>query len=376
MWYIILVIKSNGAAKIQMTKKSLEKEIFYEILRVLAIILVILNHLPIATAFMTEEGIGGGLYLIFAIFVRINVPLFFMISGALLLRKDEDLKTVLKKRVLRFVIILFAVQLGIYLTSVVVSLVKEGYTDASVWDFVWKFFGDNVPGGDSYWFLYSYIALLCLLPFLKRIVDRMTKYEFLAILIMHFVISSLIPVINLGALAFDAEDIGWPSRLQLPLVTVKPFFYAICGYYLDKKADVALIAKNRIKLIIATLLAAALSFIAVNMEATLAGYSEKYISLFDYVNAIAVFLGIKCLYSSEKAENSSGRFIILMGSLSFGIYLLDPFLKAALYSKYSNIFADSLNFALFSLGWLLISLLLGGIITFILKKLPIINNYL
>ena len=37
-----------------------EKNVFYEILRLLAIMLVVLNHLPIATAFMTEEGFGGG----------------------------------------------------------------------------------------------------------------------------------------------------------------------------------------------------------------------------------------------------------------------------------------------------------------------------
>ncbi len=360
-----------------MTKKFPEKEIFYEILRVLAIVLVVLNHLPIATAYMTEEGgIGGGLYLIFAIIMRINVPLFFMISGALLLRKEEDLKTVLKKRVIRFAIVLFVVQLGIYLTNVLVSSIKGGVDDYSVWDFVRKFFGVSVPGGESYWFLYSYIALLCFLPFLKRILDRITKYEFLAILIMHFVISSLIPVINLAALALDAEDIGWPSRLQLPLVTAKPFFYAICGYYLDKKADMAMVRKQRTKLVLAGILAIVVSFIAVKLEASLTDYSENYISLFDYVLAITIFLGAKRLASVKEIKGGFKSFVLLMGSLSFGIYLLDPFLKAALYSKYSSVCADILNFALFSLGWLIISLVLGGFFTFILKKLPVIKNYL
>lgn len=359
-----------------MTKKFPEKEIFYEILRVLAIVLVVLNHLPIATAYMTEEGIGGGLYLIFAIIMRINVPLFFMISGALLLRKEEELKTVLKKRVLRFAIVLFVVQLGIYLTNVLVSGIKGGVDDYSVWDFARKFFGVSVPGGESYWFLYSYIALLCFLPFLKRILDRITKYEFLAILIMHFVISSLIPVINLAALALDAEDIGWPSRLQLPLVTVKPFFFAICGYYLDTKADMALVRKQRIKLAAACVLAVIVSCVAVKMEAALRGYSESYISLFDYVLAIGVFLGVKSLNADKKVKNGSKQLVLLMGSLSFGVYLLDPFLKAGLYSKYSSLCADSLNYALFSFGWLIISLILGGILTFFFKKLPVVKNYI
>ncbi|MCR4585970.1 MAG: acyltransferase [Lachnospiraceae bacterium] len=358
-----------------MSGNPAKKEAFYEFLRVLAIILVVLNHLPIATAFMVEEGLGGGLYLLFAIIVRVNVPIFFMISGALLLRKDEDLKTVLHKRVLRFALILFVFSLGLYLADMTVSLLKYGYTEASVWDFIWKFTGNSVPGADSYWFLYSYLALLCFLPFLKRIVEKITKYEFIAILIMHFIIASLIPVINLGAVYAGAEDIGWPSRLQLPLVTVKPFFYAVCGYYLDTKADISqLKGKQKAELTAACLLAIILSFICVKLDGDLNGYSEKYIALFDYVLAISIFLLVRKLFSAGKPDAGGRDIIPALGSLSFGIYLLDPFLKAALYSKYTGMCADRLNFAVFSLGWLMISLILGGVLTSVLKKLPLMNK--
>lgn len=351
-----------------------EKNVFYELLRLIAISLVILNHLPIATAFMTERGISGAAYTVIAIIIRINVPLFFMISGALLLRKDEDLKTVLKKRVLRFVIVLLAVQLGIYLTSALVSVLKTGHTDASVWDFIWKFFGDSVPGGESYWFLYSYLALLCFLPFLRRIVTGITKYEFLAILTMHFVISSAIPYVNLVASCFGLEDIGWPSRFQLPLVTTKAFFYAIFGYCLDARVRLGRVKEKRFSILGMALLAIFSSYLFVHLVGEVNGYSENSLGIFDYILAIAVFIGIKLFCDDHEIGAGAKKFILTAGSLSFGIYLLDPFLKAALYSKYTALCADRLNFALFSFGWLFISLLLGGLLTFVLKKLPVIRD--
>lgn len=65
-----------------------------------------------------------------------------------------------------------------------------------------------------------------------------------------------------------------------------------------------------------------------------------------------------------------------MGSLTFGIYLLDHYFKLVLYSGY-EIFAERFMPSLFaSFGWCAVSMFLGGSVTWILKKLPLFRKIL
>ena len=65
-----------------------------------------------------------------------------------------------------------------------------------------------------------------------------------------------------------------------------------------------------------------------------------------------------------------------MGSLTFGIYLLDPFLKMFLYGFIYNFFENTLPTIIASFIWCLISMVLGGLIAIILKKIPLFKKIL
>ena len=91
-------------------ESTYQKKEYYEILRILACALVIFNHTTGFSLYQKTEGIKQIIYIFLATFTKINVPLFIMISGALLLKKSEDISVTLRKRVLRFVILLVAVQ--------------------------------------------------------------------------------------------------------------------------------------------------------------------------------------------------------------------------------------------------------------------------
>ena len=101
-----------------MAKKKL---IYLEIMRIIAAFFVIFNH---------TGAIGGGfelfidqplgslrywLYLLISICCKFAVPIFFMISGALLLARNEPIKVVLKKRLLPICIALLVFSFGYYL---------------------------------------------------------------------------------------------------------------------------------------------------------------------------------------------------------------------------------------------------------------------
>ena len=57
---------------------------------------------------------------------RINVPIFFMISGALLLKKEENMTFVLRKRVFRIAGTLFLFD-GVYIVVCKLVSIKQGW---------------------------------------------------------------------------------------------------------------------------------------------------------------------------------------------------------------------------------------------------------
>ena len=81
------------------------KTIYIEVLRTVSIFLVIFNH---------TRGLGNNLYsyvlpdtfsywgsLALSIFCKVAVPIFFMISGGMLLGKEESIRELFQKRIFR-----------------------------------------------------------------------------------------------------------------------------------------------------------------------------------------------------------------------------------------------------------------------------------
>ncbi|MDE6212988.1 MAG: acyltransferase, partial [Lachnospiraceae bacterium] len=80
-------------------KQGKTKKVYYEWIRLIACFFVIFNHLKGYVLFMNASGIKQAFYMVLSAITKINVPLFFMVSGALLLEKQENIVTVLKKRI-------------------------------------------------------------------------------------------------------------------------------------------------------------------------------------------------------------------------------------------------------------------------------------
>lgn len=63
-----------------------KEKVYLEYLRIIACALVIYNHLSGWTLYIITDGIPQYIYMILSVITKINVPIFFMITGALLLR--------------------------------------------------------------------------------------------------------------------------------------------------------------------------------------------------------------------------------------------------------------------------------------------------
>ena len=152
-----------------MVSETVNRKTYLDALRVLAAFLVIFNHTEGFHLFLEQAADGSAaswLRVMLSVFTKINVPVFFMISGALLLGREESYGVLLRKRVARFLSVLVLFSLVIYLDR------NPESRDMS--DFVYGLFSGEI--NLSYWFLYAYLGMLLALPFLRKIAGKLALF--------------------------------------------------------------------------------------------------------------------------------------------------------------------------------------------------------
>lgn len=86
---------------------SKERRVYIDFMRICAVFLVMFNHLPGYNLFQISEGYKTWIYTFLTMFTRINVPIFFMITGSLLLGRDEGIGEIFRKRISKMIMVLF-----------------------------------------------------------------------------------------------------------------------------------------------------------------------------------------------------------------------------------------------------------------------------
>lgn len=212
---------------------------------------------------------------------------------------------------------------------------------------------------------------------MQKLARQMRRSDFYTLFILHFVMLTLFPVCDLWLRQAGYDGLSTAEEFSVPLATTAAFFYPLTGYYIDRKTDIRTVSPKAW----AGLFAAAFAGIGISCLCVYAdgAAGEEYLTLFDYLLAAVVFLLIKYVVTVRFPALSVGRIgeaVCFMGSLTFGIYLLDHYFKLVLYSGYET-FAESFLPSLFaSFGWCAVSMFLGGSVTWILKKLPLFRKIL
>ena len=166
--------------------KETGRRLHIDALRVLAMMLVLYNHTGERgfTRYETAQGPAQGAYLALAVLDTIAVPLFFMISGALLLGREEPLRACLQKRVLRYVLVLVGASTAIY-----VYICRTDLSVMNRTDYLRGLYDGRIT--TSYWFLYAYLGYLLGLPLLRKLARAMTERDFLYITVLMGVMNAL-----------------------------------------------------------------------------------------------------------------------------------------------------------------------------------------
>ncbi|MEY8258622.1 acyltransferase [Erysipelotrichaceae bacterium 66-17] len=349
-------------------------------MRIIACFFVIFNHLPGYSLYgITDSPLKSWVYMIPTMITRINVPIFFMISGTLLLTdKQESYKKIIQKRFMRIIYALALFTLILYLVSIGQHQVKWSFSQ-----YLWYLFAEPIDiGGRAYWYLYCYLGFLLLLPILRRITKGMTKADFILLLSVHFFFSSLIPIVNIILTSHGIDNIVISPHFSeaLDLALDKVMFYPLIGYYIDHSID---LKNTKPKQIILLCLFGIAGIVVSNICTYYEGthgdmiFTQNYVSLFDYISTICVFILIKyiCLkHNGYIAHPHFVKTVTLIGSLTYGIYLIDPVLKKLVYIPFETILEPFMITFFVSILWCLTSMIIGGLITFELNKVSIFKK--
>ena len=296
-----------------------EPRVYLDVVKILAIVMVVFNHsgsngykmyLDVAT----EP--AHSLMLAFSALIKTAVPLFFMASGALLLRKDEPYGVTFLRRVLRFAGILVVVSLFYYWES----LGKDGVF--SLRDFLIHLYRNDLTG--HLWYLYSYTCMLVLLPFLRKLVQGMRGRDML-LLVVVWQAAQLLPAADYAIFRGTAVHTSYLSFFTAADYVV----YPLLGYYIDNlKAEEE---REEIVYILLFLSVLAIFFTCVLMHwrhgldgGWTNGNREAYMGCLSVIPAATIFYIIKRIFSRCTGKGWLPKVLFVLSSCTFGVYLFDP----------------------------------------------------
>ncbi|MDO4731884.1 MAG: acyltransferase [Clostridia bacterium] len=216
------------------------RKTYLDAIRILAIFLVIFNHTP---AYHFPYHPGGEQYNIYVMLfisglTKIAVPLFFMISGAVLLAKAETIRTVLKKRALRILCLIILFQLiqfsfyGICFHNGEHKLNFYSFLSAC---FSGHSFVTNRTSAAAVWFLYAYLAFILFLPFLRFMVKNMKNEHFYYLGMIQ--IFSLVVIPCVGDLLPNDEPFKSHINNYLSICQL-PFIWVLAGYFIEHRVNI------------------------------------------------------------------------------------------------------------------------------------------
>lgn len=334
-----------------------QRTIYLDVIRIIACLMVITMHAPISG----EGATAHGPFLVLNSYLTAPcVPLFFMVSGALLLpcrEKEESASMYLKKRIGKILgpTICFSL---FYLVLNINSITEEGKIVINLLSIPF-----SAQGNGILWFMYTLIGLYLLVPIISPWIRLVSKREIEIYLVLWF-ITLIYPYIGL-ILQCNTSNTG-----------VLYYFtgyagYFLLGYYL-----------NRYTLLLKVLLPVSLLMLPLPLFNKLLGWELDFYSAFWYLSApVAIitaswFCCIKRCFSNITIKSDSLKFkfvskaLTVISNLAFGIYLVHIFVMRTLLWNWSLIQSIK-KYYLQTFVVIVFTFIVSFVIVYLISKLPL-----
>lgn len=285
-----------------------EKNYQLEVLRVISCINVVLIH--VCNLYSRSFGdISRGEYVFSVILnamARTSVPVFFMISGATSLGNCYDFKKY-KKKVLSMAAVLLCASVLYRIWNIVYF--ERAYDYHDIFD---------TPMKLHLWYLYAYLGILIMLPFLQSMFHKLEKkYEilFVVIWVVFLVAYRVLDRLNM--------DIGYP----LPIIGSTYYVgYFVLGHLIMKYLPLIRIKKVWLLVIRYASLLTTVGMMCYGSFTRNRHYDWywQYRALFIAIQSVALFVLIASA-KIPKIKLLKRDLITDIARISFTIYLIHPF---------------------------------------------------
>lgn len=347
-----------------MEEKQKGRKYYLDFMRIIAVLCVIFNHTNEKGYYlyaMTDNIALKYIYYMLSAFIAIGVPIFFMISGSLLLGKEETYKQIFVHRISRILAVIFIFSGLQYIYDFFVGK-RE--------DLNLGYFLGHILCGDlviPYWFLYTYLLFLLLLPFLRMLVKKMHTEHYVYLIVIYLFLDGVIPIV-LSVYGLSTE------RYQLPFFH-RAIFWPLMGYFMDN-----LLSENEYTLknvFWGTLCSLGALFIIayMSMRRNLAleeftDYDKGlYTCSLTVIFTLFVFFIIKYLFKTIHLESRIYQMIEKLGDMTFGIYLMEQPVRENT-TKIWGFAEQYVPQIIATIIWIICIFVLTAVLTYFLKKIP------
>ena len=315
----------------------------------------------------------------FSEFCRMGVPIFLMVSGALLLNRNYDLRTFFKKRYSRIVspFILWAI---IYVIFILALYLITRY------EIMFNYF-NNFPLEWS-WYFWMIFGVYLGIPILNEFIlnKGIKAAEYFSII---FIFSAIFYEVSIFL------NVGTFIDLRFFL---GPMGYIVLGYYLaNKRFEMNpkwILFISLILFIITSLIKAGWNIMPIgeeiNVFKTIHDYSHLVIAdpnlrllsfmdvnIFEIVQAGSVFMIIKTLYEFDlriPGKRGIKKFILSVSKASYGMYLIQVIFIIILNQLLAEMIFTGSQIAVLILVLSIATFILSWICVLIINKIPLINK--
>lgn len=284
----------------------------FDYVRILAMFLVICLH---SWDSIKTFGPTNGVGLIYDALDRLfslGVPLFFALSGALLLREDcKDFLLFYKKRSIAIII-------PMLIYSSVYVLYADYETNSLSVQTLGHYFQKLICGQvhATWWFIYTILAIYLITPFIAKMLSSLSNFQkklLLYILFSYMIISAFL---SLFGWEFGISGILFSTSSWLP------FILGYFGFYFGQKA------LDKKKIIILCLCS------AIMLVIYLLGYDQMDILR---NSVILISFSLRHSHKSRSHDNSiADKFIGNLANKSYGIYLIHAAVLSLLLKLYTT----------------------------------------
>lgn len=347
-----------------------ERIIWLDLLRIFAAIMVCFIHVSSDKFFsVSTSSAEFRIFTFYDLLNQIAVPLFVMISGAMMLDPSRPLspKSLSKKIVKLITALVFWMTInGIYIA------ITEPHNITSIKSFIER----ALESRQYFWFIFMMIGLYLITPLLKCISKDIKYCEYFFLL--FFIFGCLIPfaiemigVFKLTQFSFIKKYYEY-MKFSFPLGYTS---YYVAGFILTKKH---ITKKIEISLYILCVLLTLSSLYATINLSVLRGKPYTFFFSFSSPNIVISSLAVFILFKNRvskilKEASFSMQKIKTLSGLTFGTYLCHMYLLYILnILKFTTLsFNPILSVPIISI----IIFSVSAIIVLLLKKIPFIKSY-